>query len=31
VSEAVATLIAPITDPSLKGYFTGFAERQAAA
>ena len=31
VSEAVAALIAPIADPSLKGYFTGFAERQAAA
>ena len=31
VSEAVATLIAPIKDPSLRGYFTGFAERQAAA
>ncbi len=31
VSEAVAALIAPITDPSLRGYFGGFAERQAAA
>ena len=31
VAEAVAAMIAPITDPSLKGYFTGFAERQAAA
>ena len=31
VSESVAALIAPITDPSLRGYFTGFAERQAAA
>lgn len=31
ISEAVATLIAPIKDPSLRGYFTGFAERQAAA
>lgn len=31
ISQAVAALIAPITDPSLKGYFTGFAERQAAA
>jgi hypothetical protein len=31
VAEAVAALIAPITDPSLKGYFTGFAQRQAAA
>lgn len=31
VSEAVAALIAPIKDPSLRGYFTGFAERQAAA
>jgi hypothetical protein len=31
VSDAVAALIAPIKDPSLRGYFTGFAERQAAA
>ena len=31
VSEAVSTLIAPIADPSLRGYFTGFAQRQAAA
>ena len=31
VSEAVQALIAPIADPSLRGYFTGFAERQAAA
>lgn len=31
VSEAVAALIAPVQDPSLRGYFTGFAERQAAA
>lgn len=31
ISEAVAALIAPIKDPSLRGYFTGFAERQAAA
>lgn len=31
VSEAITQLIAPITDPSLRGYFTGFAERQAAA
>lgn len=31
VSDTVAQLIAPITDPSLLGYFTGFAERQAAA
>ena len=31
IDQAVATLIAPIDDPSLKGYFTGFAERQAAA
>ena len=31
ISEAVASLIWPISDPSLKGYFTGFAERQAAA
>lgn len=30
VSEAIATLVAPITDPSLRGYFTGFADRQAA-
>ena len=31
ISEAVASLIAPIRDPSLRGYFSGFAERQAAA
>ena len=31
VSEAVAALIAPIRDPNLRGYFLGFAERQAAA
>ena len=31
ISQAVAALIAPITNPSLKGYFTGFSERQAAA
>lgn len=31
VSDAVAALIAPIKDPSLRGYFTGFAERRAAA
>ena len=31
VSEALAALIAPITDPSLRGYFAGFADRQAAA
>ena len=31
VSEAVATLIGPIKDANLRGYFTGFAERQAAA
>ena len=31
VSEAVAALIAPVKDPTLRGYFTGFAERQAAA
>ena len=31
ISETVAALIAPIQDPSLRGYFTGFAERQAAA
>lgn len=30
IADAVAALIAPITDPSLKGYFTGFMERQAA-
>lgn len=31
VDQAVQALIAPITDPVLRGYFTGFAERQAAA
>ena len=31
ISQAVASLIAPIKDPNLRGYFTGFAERQAAA
>lgn len=31
LSEAVATLIAPVKDASLRGYFTGFAERHAAA
>ena len=31
VSEAVTALIAPIADPSLRGYFSGFAQRQAAA
>ena len=31
IDQAVATLIASIDDASLKGYFTGFAERQAAA
>lgn len=31
VSDSVAQLIAPIADPSLHGYFTGFAQRQAAA
>ena len=31
VSATVAALIAPIADPSLRGYFSGFAERQAAA
>ena len=31
VSDAVAALISPIADPTLRGYFTGFAERQAAA
>ncbi len=31
VSGAVAALIAPIRDESLRGYFTGFAQRQAAA
>ena len=31
IDEAVSALIAPIKDASLKGYFSGFAERQAAA
>ena len=31
IAQVVQSLIAPITDPSLRGYFTGFAERQAAA
>ncbi|HEX8485933.1 BLUF domain-containing protein [Sphingomonas sp.] len=31
VATAVAELVAPITDPTLRGYFTGFAETQAAA
>ena len=31
VSQAVATLIAPIRDASLRGYFSGFVERQLAA
>ena len=31
VSDAVAALITPITDPSLRGYFSGFSEAQAAA
>jgi hypothetical protein len=31
IDQAVNALIAPITDPTLRGYFTGFAERQAAA
>ena len=31
LSDAITALIAPIADPSLRGYFTGFAERQAAA
>lgn len=31
LSDAVRALIEPIADPSLKGYFTGFAQRQAAA
>ncbi len=31
ISQAVATLIEPIADASLKGYFTGFAQRMAAA
>ncbi|WP_375390597.1 BLUF domain-containing protein [uncultured Sphingomonas sp.] len=31
VSEAVRALIAPIGDASLRGYFCGFAQRQAAA
>jgi hypothetical protein len=31
IDEAVQALIAPIKDARLRGYFTGFAERQAAA
>ena len=31
ISDVVAALIEPIADPSLKGYFSGFAERMAAA
>lgn len=31
IDQAVAALIAPIGNPSIRGYFTGFAERQAAA
>lgn len=31
VSDAVTALISPIKDASLRGYFTGFAERRAAA
>jgi hypothetical protein len=31
ISQAVATLIGPIRDPSLHGYFSGFVERQIAA
>ena len=31
ISQAVSTLIATIDDPSLSGYFSGFAERQAVA
>ena len=31
VAEDVAALVAPIADPVLRGYFTGFAERRAAA
>ena len=31
VQEAIAALIAPIQDPTLRGYFTGFAETRAAA
>lgn len=31
LSQTVAALIAPIQDANLRGYFTGFAQRQAAA
>lgn len=31
ISATVASLIEPIGDPSLKGYFSGFVERMAAA
>lgn len=31
VSDTIAALIAPIQDPTLRGYFAGFAARQAAA
>jgi hypothetical protein len=31
VADDVAALVAPIADPVLRGYFTGFAERRAAA
>ena len=31
VADDVAALVAPIADPVLRGYFTGFAQRRAAA
>jgi hypothetical protein len=31
VADDIAALVAPIADPVLRGYFGGFAERQAAA
>lgn len=31
VADDIAALVAPIADPTLRGYFGGFAERQAAA
>ena len=31
IASEVAALVAPIADPVLRGYFTGFAERRAAA
>ena len=31
IADEVAALVAPIADPVLRGYFTGFAERRAAA